>query len=360
MDDVKEALKGNMPAILLLGHGSRLAEANDTLRKVAGTLESTGRFGAVIPAFLQMERPTVGEAVDEAVRRGFRDITVMPYFLYAGAHVTSDIPSEIEAAKARHPHINVRITRHLGYHDRLIDMVVERIEEKTGGLHASEAAPAPFEPHPPHPIEAESFRIIGEELDEGSFPPEILPVVKRVIHTTADFEFKDLLSFSPGSMEAGIRAIIGGRNVVTDVRMAEAGISKERLSAFGGKVYCNSSDVDVASVAASANITKAAASMRKAAPFMEGGIVAIGNAPTALRELLRLVKEGKAKPALVIGVPVGFVGAVEAKEALVNSGLEYISTRGRKGGSTVAVAITNAIIIEASKAFSGGVYKRVT
>lgn len=351
MGNTREALNKRKKAVLLLGHGSRLREANDTLRMVAREIEASGRWGAVLPAFLQMERPSVCEAVDEIVKMGFSDITVMPYFLYGGAHVTSDIPGEIEAAKAKYPDINVDVAGHLGYHGKLIEIVEERLQE-SGGNGASNRTP--FEPHPiefePHPIEAESFRIIGRELDESAFPAEVLPVLKRVIHTTADFDFKDILSFGPGSVEAGIRAVREGKNVVTDVRMVEAGISRDRLSMFGGKLYCFSSDADVIREARSSDSTRTAVSMRKAAPFMEGGIAAIGNAPTALAGLLSLVKTGIAKPALVIGVPVGFVGAAEAKEELMRSGLRYIATKGRKGGSTIAVAVTNAIIIEALKA----------
>jgi precorrin-8X/cobalt-precorrin-8 methylmutase len=329
-------------AVLLLGHGSKLAEANDTLRKIASTLEASGGYGIVLPAFLQLENPDFQEAVDHMVKKGFNDITVMPYFLYPGAHVTKDIPAEMDNARARFPDLSMTITRNIGFHDKLIDIVIERIDENNGSRR----------PAPPvldiHPIEKESMRIIGSELDASGIPEKVLPIVKRVIHSTADFKFKDILKFSPGAIEAGITAIREGRGIVTDVNMVKAGISGARLSPFGVKVHCNSSDPDVAEAARMENSTRTSVAMRKAAPLCEGGIVAVGNAPTALTEILSLVKQGKARPALIVGVPVGFVGAAEAKEELTKSGIEFITSVGRKGGSTVAVAIINALTIEAA------------
>lgn len=331
-------------AIMLLGHGSKAAEANETLRRAARAVEQRGGYGMVLPAFLQMERPDFQEAVDALVAKGFSDITVMPYFLYMGLHVTQDLPAEMEEAKKKHAGLKIALTQNLGFHDKLIDITIQRIEEFSGEKAEKNQKPCQ------HPIEKESFRIIGTELDESVFPPLELPVVKRVIHTTADFEFKDILKFTPGAVEAGVRAIREGRNIITDVRMVEAGIMKYRLDPFGAKALCFSSDRSVAEMAAAQGTTKTAASMKKAAEFMEGGIVAIGNAPTALFELLRLIAAGGPKPALIVGVPVGFVGAAESKEELEKSGLTAIFSKGRKGGSTVAVSIVNALAILAAEA----------
>lgn len=333
-------------AILLLGHGSKRAEANDTLREVAASLRVAGGYGYVLAAFLQIERPDLQEGIDVMASKGFDEITVMPYFLYPGLHVTKDLPEELAQSMKKHPGLKVKMAKNIGFHKKLIDITIERIDETD-----KETGEAPVESSAfvQHPIEKESFRILSGEIDETRFSPFELPVIKRVIHSTADFEFQSLIGFSRGPVEAGIKAVMAGRNIITDVRMIEAGITKERLAPFGVKVLCFSSDEDVARAAKADNTTKTAASMRKAAGFMEGGIVAIGNAPTALMELLRIVREGAAKPALVIGVPVGFVGAAESKEELMRSEVEYITSRGRKGGSTVAVAIVNAIAIEAGK-----------
>lgn len=329
-------------AIMLLGHGSKAPEANETLRKVARAVQEKGGYGMVLPAFLQMERPDFQEAIDTLVSRGFDDITVMPYFLYMGLHVTKDMPAEMEEARGKHPGLKLAITQNLGFHDKLIDITVQRIEEFFGARSSEKICQ--------HPIEKESFRIIGTELSECAFSPVELPIVKRVIHSTADFEFQEILKFTPGAIEAGIEAIRGGCNVITDVRMVEAGIMKYRLDPFGSKVLCFSSDKSVSDMAAAEGTTKTAASMRKAAEFMEGAIVAIGNAPTALSELLRIIASGGPRPALIVGVPVGFVGAAESKEELEKSALPAIFTKGRKGGSTVAVAIVNALAIMAGEA----------
>ena len=338
--------KVNEKAILLLGHGSKAPEANETLRKVAASVKAAGGYGAVLPAFLQMAKPDFQEGVDELVSMGFNEIILMPYFLYMGLHVTQDLPEEMDKALARYPGLTLTFAKNLGYHDKLVDITVERIGAALGCPEVASRPAALTQ----HPIERESFRIISGELDEASIPADRLPVVKRVIHSTADFEFKDMLSFSPGAIKAGVAAIRSGRSIITDVRMVEAGITPARLAGFGAKVMCFVSDADVAAGAKTDGTTRTAAAMKKAASHMGGGIVAIGNAPTALTELIRLIKDGAAPPALVVGVPVGFVGAVEAKEELVKSGLEYITTCGRKGGSTVAAAIVNAIAIEAAGA----------
>lgn len=343
--------------MLLLGHGSRVQEANDPLRDVARAVEKRWLNGACVcePAFLQFEKPDFQEAIDRLAAKEVGEIVVMPYFLYTGNHVRQDLPSELETARARYPRINFKLAGNLGYHDSLVDITLERINAVAGSLACADAnsrrdAPAI------HPIEKESFDIIASELDESAFRPTELPIIKRVIHATADYDFAKILAFSPGAIEAGRGALSAGADILTDVKMIEAGISAERLSFLGnGRVHCFSSDPDVKETAERDGVTKTLASMRKAAIVLNGlnGIVAvIGNAPTALNELLSLIRAGKARPALIVGVPVGFVGAVEAKEALVESGCEYISTIGRKGGSTVAVSIINALIMEAGKALT--------
>ncbi len=331
---------GAKTAILLLGHGSRAKEANDTLRNIAEAVSKKGGWTLVKAAFLQIERPGIKEAIDEIVSKGVTEITVMPYFLYPGLHVTRDIPVEIEAVKAGYPALKIRIARNLGFDEKLVDMAVERIEESLG----AEKLPLAI-----HPIEKESFRLIEEEIRETRFTSTELPVVKRVIHTTADFDFREILRFSPGAVEAGVKAIRNGCGIVTDVKMVETGIMRYRVKPFGSSVRCFSQDAGVIKAASLENITRTAASMRKAAPYLEGSIVAIGNAPTALMELMRIMKEGRVRPALIVGVPVGFVGASESKDALMASDFEYIASSGRKGGSTVAAAIVNALAIEAAK-----------
>lgn len=209
-----------------------------------------------------------------------------------------------------------------------------------------------FEPATVQPQEIEqlSFRIIAEELGEHSFTPEQLPVVMRVIHATADFDLGRSLIFHPRAVEAGIAAIRAGKPVIADVQMVQAGISKPRIERFGGDVRVYISDPDVVKEAKRLGTTRAIVSMRKAVREAEGGLFAIGNAPTALLELVRLVREGLAKPGLIIGVPVGFVSAAEAKAELAKLDVPFITNRGRKGGSPVAVAIVNALSLLAKRA----------
>lgn len=195
----------------------------------------------------------------------------------------------------------------------------------------------------PQEIEGKSFEMITEELGEHPFTAEQYAVVQRVIHASADFELGRSLVFHPDAIQAGIQAIRSGKIVVADVQMVQVGISKGRIEKFGGEVKVYISDPDVMAEAKRLNTTRAIISIRKAILEAEGGIYAIGNAPTALLELIRLVKEGVTKPGLVIGVPVGFVSAAESKEELAKLDIPFITNVGRKGGSAVAVAALNAI-----------------
>ncbi len=172
-------------------------------------------------------------------------------------------------------------------------------------------------------------------------------MVRRVIHATADFEFKSSMRFHPEAITAGIRALRAGCPIIVDVKMISAGLNEERLAAYGCRIVSHISDDDVIAGAQAANSTRAIEAMRKAQRLgeLDGAIVAIGNAPTALLETARLVREEGARPALVIGVPVGFVSAVESKEAVLELAVPHIVARGRKGGSPIAVAIIHALLL---------------
>ena len=200
----------------------------------------------------------------------------------------------------------------------------------------------------PAEIEARSMEIIQPELGERTFPPEILPVVKRVIHTTADFDYAGNLVFSPGAVEKGVAALKAGCALVTDTQMARAGVNKRVLEKFGGEALCFMSDPDVAAEAKARGVTRAAVSMERAARLDRPLILALGNAPTALVRACELLEAGELRPALIIGVPVGFVNVVESKELLLTQDVPYIAARGRKGGSNVAAAICNALLYLAS------------
>ena len=201
----------------------------------------------------------------------------------------------------------------------------------------------------PRDIERRSFEIIGEELGDRRLDPENEPVVKRVIHATADLDYADTLDFSPHATERGVEALRAGCDVVTDTKMAMAGINKRVLGRFGGTVHNFISDEDVAARARELGLTRSAVAMDKAATLGRPLVYAIGNAPTALVRICELVESGEMeRPLLVIGVPVGFVNVVESKELVCATDLDHIVARGRKGGSNVAAAIVNALLYLAS------------
>jgi len=196
----------------------------------------------------------------------------------------------------------------------------------------------------PEEIEKLSFEIITEELGDVQLPYDVADVIKRVIHTTADFDYVENLCFSENAVQLAREAIKRGASIVTDTNMARAGVNAKALSKFGGKVYCFMADEDVAARAREAGSTRAAVCMEKAAKLGEPLIFAIGNAPTALMTLSGLIKNGALEPKLIIGAPVGFVNVVQSKELIMEAGVPYIVARGRKGGSNVAAAICNAIL----------------
>ncbi len=200
----------------------------------------------------------------------------------------------------------------------------------------------------PSEIEAKSFSIIDEEVGAHGFSELQWPVVRRIIHTTGDFDFARTTHLSPGAVEAGIAALRRGEGIYCDTQMVRSGVSKPRLAPFGCELHVHVADSDVAQQAAAQGTTRSVVALRKGAAA-RCGIYLIGNAPTALFELLRLADAGEVRPSLVVGVPVGFVGAVESKEALFASSLPYIVCRGRKGGSAIAAAVLNALMILAGE-----------
>ena len=202
----------------------------------------------------------------------------------------------------------------------------------------------------PAEIETRSFEIITRELGDKVLDPEHELVIKRVIHTSADFEYADTLTFSEHATNLGVEALRGGCSIVTDTKMAASGINKRVLGKFGGQVYNFMSDADVAAEAKGRGCTRAAVCMERAAALNEPLIYAVGNAPTALVRLYEMLQAGEmpCKPALIVGVPVGFVNVVESKELICELDVPHIVARGRKGGSNVAAAICNALLYLAS------------
>ena len=196
----------------------------------------------------------------------------------------------------------------------------------------------------PNEIEKRSMENITQELNGRTWPEPQFSIVKRCIHTSADFDYADNLCFSENAAMLGVEALRRGAVIVTDTKMAWSGINKKKLAEYGGEAYCFMADEDVAKEAQERGCTRAAICMERGAALGKEVIFAVGNAPTALIRLYELIQEGKVNPALIIGAPVGFVNVVEAKELIMTAGVPYIVPRGRKGGSNIAATICNAML----------------
>ena len=201
----------------------------------------------------------------------------------------------------------------------------------------------------PDEIENLSFQIIEQEIGAHNLPNEQWLIVRRMIHTTADFEYKEMVRFHPAAIQAGLDAICSGKKIITDTNMARVGIRKKELDQFGTSTACFMTDPRVDSLAKASGTTRARVAVDIAVEDMKDGIYVVGNAPTALMRLIELVKEQKARPALIIGLPVGFVNAAESKAALMELDYPYISNVGRKGGSNLAASVVNALAIMAAE-----------
>lgn len=195
----------------------------------------------------------------------------------------------------------------------------------------------------PEQIEQSSFNIIDQEAGSHNFTPEQWSIIRRMIHTTADFEYQQMVRIHTGALSAGIGAIKAGKTIITDTNMARVGIRKKDLEPFGVSVKCFIQDSAVQEIALKSDSTRAEAAVDAAVTEMNGGIYVVGNAPTALMRLIELVANKQAHPALIIGLPVGFVNAAESKAALVELDYPHISNIGRKGGSNVAASVVNAL-----------------
>ncbi len=201
----------------------------------------------------------------------------------------------------------------------------------------------------PMEIEKRSMEIIKGELGGRTWPEPEFSIVKRCIHTSADFDYGDNLFFSENAARLGVEALQRGASIVTDTQMAASGINKKKMEEYGGQVYCFMSDPQVAEEAAKRGCTRATVCMERGMELSQEVIFAVGNAPTALIRLYELIREGKKKPALIIGAPVGFVNVVEAKELILEAGVPCIVPRGRKGGSNIAAAICNAMLYQGGR-----------
>jgi precorrin-8X/cobalt-precorrin-8 methylmutase len=328
-----------MEKIIIAGHGSPKKDANN-IEQVAGLLHNMVHpecsDDCVRVAYLQFAEPNIAQAITSCVDDGATKVIVHPYFLSSGMHVTSDIPEIIDAARKKYPDVEFVFTEPLGIHNKMAQVMLERIQSASGLK--------------PEEIEQKSFEILSEEIDLSDVPSERLPIIKRVIHATADFEFKHSLIFHPDALQAGLDALRAGKDILTDVEMVKTGINKRLLGRWGGKVICKIQSPDHKAENGD-NRTRSEIGIEEALGEENNiGIIAIGNAPTALLKVIEIMNNSKSEISnlksqiLVVGVPVGFVKAVESKALLAQQTIPFITNSSRKGGTPVAVAIVNALL----------------
>jgi precorrin-8X/cobalt-precorrin-8 methylmutase len=330
-------------SVLLIGHGSPKKDANN-LEQVGKLLHTMLHPGCtedcIKVAYLQFAEPGIMATIKERVERGVKKIILHPLFLSAGRHVTKDIPEMIQEARRLYPDVEFIYTEPLGLHEKLAGIVMERISA------AEQLAPGD--------IEKRSFAILSAEADLSDIPADRLPIVQRVIHATADFEFKKTLTFHPDAVQQGLQAIKAGKDILTDVEMVRTGINKKWLARWGGKVICGMQESGEergpgSGVQGTGNKTRAEIGIEKALRENNNiGIITIGNAPTALIKTIEILTSSELRirnsELLVVGVPVGFVKAYESKTLLSAQKFPFITTLSRKGGTPVAVAIVNALL----------------
>lgn len=327
-----------MEQIILIGHGSPRKEANN-IEVIGNLLHNTIHPGCdkqcVRVSYLQFGEPDIAETIRICSESGSKQIILHPFFLSPGMHVTKDIPEMVDQARLQYPGIEFIYSAPLGLHENLVKIVIDRIRAATFKV--------------PEDIEKRSFEIIADEEDLSGIPPEQQPVVTRVIHATADFEFKKTLVFHPEAIAQGIAALRAGKDILTDVQMVRTGINKKLLSAWGGRVICNLPEKS-STTALPPGITRSEIGIERALKENNNiGIIAIGNAPTALLKTIELLNNSSGS-SLVVGVPVGFVKALESKSLLAAQSFPFITNLSRKGGSSVAVAIVNSLLKMAHEA----------
>jgi precorrin-8X/cobalt-precorrin-8 methylmutase len=371
--------------LVVVGRGTTDPDANSDVNKLARMLEEGLGFGGSFVCYSGTAKPLVGEGLRLAAKLGFRRVIVFPYFLFDGVLVKR-VNAVADGLAERHPELEVLKAAHLGVHPLIAEVFLARaqearegrshmncslckyriqivgFEEQVGepqaghhgrvrGLLAREDAPVRklWKPYQPHPIEAESFSIIAGGRDWSDVPQENLGVLQRLVHTSGSFDMVEDVFLSPGAVEAGVRALLLGRCVVTDVTMVQSGLKRALLDELEIETWCRVHDAETGLLSQQAGITRSAAGIRRAwQKFGNDVILAIGDAPTAVAETVRLIKEHNWRPNLVVGLPVGFVGTAESKEELRRTlQVPRITNRGTRGGSPWAAATVNALLIEA-------------
>lgn len=381
-----QTVSRNDACLVVVGRGTTDPDANSEISKLARMLEEGLGFAASFTCYSGTAKPLVADGLRAAAMLGYRRIVVLPYFLFDGVLVKRIYGATADLA-ARYPEIEVLSAGYLGPDPQVAEVFLERAQEGVEGRAAMNCAlckyrvqivgfeqqvgepqrghhgkvrgllerePAANQPpawkrYTPHPIEAESMRIIDEGRDWSAFPAEQRTALMRLVHTTGDFNSVDDLFFSAGACETGMRALLRCRRVVTDVTMVETGLKREVLRQLEVETWCGVHDEETRLLAEASGITRSAAGIRRAwQKFGNDCVVAIGDAPTAIREVVRLVRDHGWRPQLVVGLPVGFVGTRECKEELrALLQVPRITNRGARGGSPWAATVVNALMIDA-------------
>ena len=376
--------------LVLVGRGTTDPDANGEVAKFARMIEEGMGFGAAYVCYSGTAKPLVADGLRAAAGLGFARLVVLPFFLFDGVLVKR-IYAAADALQEREPELEVLKAGYLGAHPLVADVMIARareavegrsamncalckyrvqivgFEEQVGepqrahhlrvrGLLEKENAGEPpaqlqpeFTPYIPHPIEAESMRIIEAGRDWSGFPMAHLTVLQRLVHTSGDFNAVEDIYFSAGAIETGIRALLRCKRVVTDVTMVQTGLKRILLAQLGIETWCGVHDRETHLIAQAQGITRSAAGIRRAwEKFGNDIVLVIGDAPTAIMEATRLIREQGWRPQLVIGLPVGFVGTREAKADLKRClQVPRITNSGTRGGSPWAASVVNGLMIDA-------------
>lgn len=327
--------KKEKKGFLVVAHGSRKEEANKLVFTLVKRLRSYFQTDMFEPAFMEIASPSIEDGINVLIGKDINKLIVYPFFLFKGMHFSRDVPNivkkKLDQSKKK---ITCKIMDPIGMHPDIFDIVKDMLCSEVNNQPA-------FKQIAPEKIEDESMEIIEQHIESHKIPVDQKPIVKRVIHTTGDFDFLESMIFKNEAVSQGLKAISAKKTIYTDVTMVQAGINKK----FGHIVKCIINEPGVVSLAKVNGSTRAAAGIESLCHKLDGNIVAIGNAPTALIALIDMLKSDNIKPALVVGIPVGFVNARESKEYLATlKDIPYITNRGYKGGSAVAAAIVNALM----------------
>jgi precorrin-8X/cobalt-precorrin-8 methylmutase len=339
-------------ALILIGHGSKLPHNRENLEKLAEILRKRSRFKIVEISFMVRNRPTIPEAIESIAKQGATKIVLIPAFLAPGVHTEQEIP-EVIGLKGKEPllkaqGIEIVYGEPLGADERIAEIIEEKALLALGQDDGEvDATPDASTLKASNESFTTSMSIVRKALGDAleKVPKAHAAIIERVVHATADPEFAKLLLINEKAVEAGVAAIKAGAKIITDVKMVKAGINEAKVKRFGGRILTYIDHERAVKLANHESITRAAAAMRLA--INEGvnrSIILIGNAPTAAFELANAVKQGLAKPALIVATPIGFIGATESKEAIASLSVPFIIVKGSKGGSPVAVAVFNALL----------------